>query len=204
MPSRAPRRPASGSGPSLHIPSWHAVLSDPTGDSDKDIVSELRCRHGLRRLTNGRLGTAPDTPVIRSTRVSHFVASLVRASACHVARPPARRRIGQWLDLLLFAGLSPARMELASLHGQSATPAIATAMGELARRPDANDGPPGHAQSADVGRGIEPARFQQAQRPWLEEVCAENALVIPRCVPPSRRLFRQILKGAKPADLLCR
>ena len=25
----APRRPASGSGLSLHTPSWHAVLSDP-------------------------------------------------------------------------------------------------------------------------------------------------------------------------------
>ena len=32
----APRRPASGSGLSLLIPSWHAVLSDP-GESDIDI-----------------------------------------------------------------------------------------------------------------------------------------------------------------------
>ena len=28
--------PASGSGLSLHIPSWHAVLSDP-GESDTDM-----------------------------------------------------------------------------------------------------------------------------------------------------------------------
>src|SRR5271165_6661232 len=32
----APRRPASGSGLSLLIPSWHAVLSDP-GESDIDM-----------------------------------------------------------------------------------------------------------------------------------------------------------------------
>jgi hypothetical protein len=32
----APRRPASGSGLSLLIPSWHAVLSDP-GEFDIDI-----------------------------------------------------------------------------------------------------------------------------------------------------------------------
>jgi len=32
----APRRPASGSGLSLLIPSWRAVLSDP-GESDIDI-----------------------------------------------------------------------------------------------------------------------------------------------------------------------
>jgi hypothetical protein len=32
----APRRPASGSGLSLLIPSWHAVLSDPE-ESDIDI-----------------------------------------------------------------------------------------------------------------------------------------------------------------------
>jgi hypothetical protein len=32
----APRRPTSGSGLSLLIPSWYAVLSDP-GDSDIDM-----------------------------------------------------------------------------------------------------------------------------------------------------------------------
>jgi hypothetical protein len=114
----APRRPASGSGPSLHIPSWHAVLSDPTGDSDKDIVSELRCRHSLRRLTNGRLGTSPrhsSNPFHTGVAFRGFTGSRF---GLPVARPPARRRIGQWLDLVLFAGLPPARMELASLHGQ--------------------------------------------------------------------------------------
>ena len=42
-----------------------------------------------------RLGT-PKIPAIRSTRASHFVASLVRfATACQVARPPARIRLGR-------------------------------------------------------------------------------------------------------------
>src|ERR1700746_2969290 len=36
----APRRPASGSGLSLLIPSWHAVLSDP-GESDIDIFQNF-------------------------------------------------------------------------------------------------------------------------------------------------------------------
>src|SRR6266850_7270326 len=87
----APRRPASGSELSLHIPSWHAVLSDP-GDSDTDNVPELRCRHGLRRLTNGSaLPTLPQS-VPRGRRISwlHWFAS---ATACQVARPPARIRL---------------------------------------------------------------------------------------------------------------
>src|SRR5215471_10006803 len=36
----APRRPTSGSGLSLLIPSWHAVLSDP-GDSDIDMFQNF-------------------------------------------------------------------------------------------------------------------------------------------------------------------
>jgi hypothetical protein len=36
----APRRPTSGSGLSLHIPSWHAALSDP-GESDIDIFQNF-------------------------------------------------------------------------------------------------------------------------------------------------------------------
>ena len=34
------RRPASGSGLSLRIPSWHAVLSDP-GESDIDMFQNF-------------------------------------------------------------------------------------------------------------------------------------------------------------------
>ena len=71
----APRRPASGSGLSLPIPSWHAVLSDP-GEFDIDIFP----RASMPTWPSPpyyRLGT-PDIPAIRSTRVFHFVASLVR------------------------------------------------------------------------------------------------------------------------------
>ena len=70
----APRRPTSGSGLSLHIPSWHAVLSDP-GEFDIDMS-----RTSMPTWPSPSyywLGT-PDTPAIRSTRVFHFVASLVR------------------------------------------------------------------------------------------------------------------------------
>src|SRR5450631_2403223 len=70
----APKRPASGSGLSLLIPSWHAVLSDP-GEFDIDI-QKLRCRH-WPSPNDHRLGT-PITPAIRSTRAVDFVASLVR------------------------------------------------------------------------------------------------------------------------------
>ena len=70
----APRRPASGSGLSLLIPSWHAVLSDP-GVLDP-TYPEIRCRH-WPSPNDHRLGT-PDTPAIRSARAVDFVASLVR------------------------------------------------------------------------------------------------------------------------------
>src|ERR1035437_8733241 len=70
----APRRPASGSGLLLLIPSWHAVLSDP-GEFDIDI-QKLRCRH-WPSPNDHRAGT-PDTPAIRSARAGDFVASLGR------------------------------------------------------------------------------------------------------------------------------
>src|ERR1700719_3808372 len=69
----APRRPASGSGLSLLIPSWHAVLSDP---GESDIVSRTSMPT-LPSPIDQRLGT-PDTPAIRSARAVDFVASLVR------------------------------------------------------------------------------------------------------------------------------
>ena len=70
----APKRRASGSGLSLLIPSWHAVLSDP-GEFDIDIQN-IRCRHWPSPIDH-RLST-PDTPAIRFTRAVDFVASLVR------------------------------------------------------------------------------------------------------------------------------
>jgi hypothetical protein len=47
----APRRPASGSGLSLLIPSWRAVLSD-SGEFDIEIQI-FDADIGLRRLTTG-------------------------------------------------------------------------------------------------------------------------------------------------------
>jgi hypothetical protein len=129
----APRRPASGSGLSLTIPSWHAALYDP-GEFDHRYGSVLRCRHGLRR--DLRLGT-PKIPAIRFTRGTYFgVSRFTYATACQVARPPLTDRTRSplpqraftsrlpavwspslplditttWAGLLLLAGLAPARM----------------------------------------------------------------------------------------------
>src|SRR5713226_7248595 len=86
----APRRPASGSGLSLLIPSWHAVLSDP-GESDIDIQN-FDADIGLRRMTTGSaLPRLPQSvPRGRSISWLHWFAS---ATACQVARPPVRIRL---------------------------------------------------------------------------------------------------------------
>ena len=138
----APGRPASGSGLSLLIPSWHAVLSDP-GESDIDICSRTSMPTSPSPHDH-RLGT-PNSPAIRSTRASHFVASLVRFR-CGLpgCSPPCTDRTGtlqpsgafttrlstDWspspllvmtttvTGLLLLAGLSPAGMA-ASLAARS-------------------------------------------------------------------------------------
>ena len=86
----APRRPASGSELSLHIPSWHAVLSDPE-EFDIDIQN-FDADIGLRRMTTGSaLPTLPQSvPCGRSISWLHWFAS---ATACQVARPPVRIRL---------------------------------------------------------------------------------------------------------------
>src|SRR5262245_3761441 len=71
----AHRRPASGSGLSLLIPSWHAALSD-LGEFDHRFGPEHRCRHWPSPWTKG-LGT-PNNPAIRFTRGTVFAATLVR------------------------------------------------------------------------------------------------------------------------------
>ena len=146
----APKRPASGSGLSLLIPSWHAVLSDP-GESDIDI-QKLRCRH-WPSPNDHRLGT-PITPAIRSTRAVDFVASLVRLRyGLPGCSPPVRIRLerpafedfyfqasngsvalpaagydynSDWTPLL--AGLSPAGMA-ASLAARSFSTEARTSVG---------------------------------------------------------------------------
>ena len=138
----APRRPASGSGLSLLIPSWHAVLSDP-GEFDIDIQI-FDADIGLRRLTTGSaLPTLPQS-VSRGFRISwlHWFAS---ATACQVARPPVRIRLDRpafgdfyfqafngsvslsvagynynsgWISFC-WRDSHPLEWQLASLHGQS-------------------------------------------------------------------------------------
>ena len=76
----APRRPASGSGLSLTIPSWHAALYDP-GEFDHRYGPVLRCRHGLRRDLSG--SALPNPPAIRFTRGTSFGASRFT----HLLRP---------------------------------------------------------------------------------------------------------------------
>ena len=57
----APRRPASGSGLSLTVPSWHAALYD-LGEFDHRYGPVLRCRHGLRRdLSSSALPKFPQS-----------------------------------------------------------------------------------------------------------------------------------------------
>jgi hypothetical protein len=88
----APRRPASGSELLLHIPSWHAALSNP-GKSDIDIFQNFDANIGLRRMTTGSaLPTLPQSvPRGRSISWLHWFAS---ATACQVACPPVRIRLG--------------------------------------------------------------------------------------------------------------
>jgi hypothetical protein len=64
----APRRPATGSRLSLHIPSSHAILND-SGDFNIDSSSQ-RCRHGLHREITG--SAFPIPPAIRFTRGHPF------------------------------------------------------------------------------------------------------------------------------------
>ena len=153
----APRRPASGSGLSLLIPSWHAILSDP-GESDIDI-QKLRCRH-WPSPNDHRLGT-PDNPAIRSTRAVDFVASLVRfryglpgcSSPCtdqtgtpqpsgtFTSRLSTDRSPSLSLDitttvtgLLCWRDSHPLEWQLASLHAHAGRRSSATVVGFLKGR----------------------------------------------------------------------
>jgi hypothetical protein len=90
----APRRPATGSGLSLHIPSWHAILYRPRGLQHRQFQTAMLTWPSPR---DHRLGI-PNTPAIRFTRGDHFGASTVHtfATACQFARPPVRIRPVSW------------------------------------------------------------------------------------------------------------
>src|ERR1700730_5799586 len=109
-------------------------------------VPELRCRHGLRRLTSGSALPILPQSVPRGRLISwlHWFAS---ATACQVARPPARIGLGRpalgdfysqafdrsvalpvaeydynsgWISFC-WRDLHPLEWQLASLHGQKET-----------------------------------------------------------------------------------
>ena len=70
-----PRRPTSGSGLSLSILSWHAVLNDP-GEFGHRHGPGRRCRLGLRRgLNSSALPLIPQS-VSRGARISGLPGSL--------------------------------------------------------------------------------------------------------------------------------
>jgi len=129
----APRRPTSGSGLSLTIPAWHAVLYDP-GEFEHRYGPVVRCRHGLRRdLSGSALPKFPQSasrgarlsglPGLLTLRPARLLAPLCRIEP--VSRPqraftsrlPAvwspslpLDMTTTWTGLLVLAGLSPAGM----------------------------------------------------------------------------------------------
>ena len=127
------RRPASGSGLSLTIPSWHAALYDP-GEFDHRYGPVLRCRHGLRRVLSGsalpkfpqsasggaRLSRLPGLLTLRPVRLLALLRRIEPASRpqrAFTSRLPAvwspSLPLGittTWTGLLVLAGLAPAGM----------------------------------------------------------------------------------------------
>ena len=75
----APKRPASGSGLSLHILCWHAALFDHGSSTSLSSRTTTSTRPSSRVE---RLGT-PKTPAIRFTRAMNFAASWFT----HLLRP---------------------------------------------------------------------------------------------------------------------
>src|SRR5271163_3053158 len=139
----APRRPAR-----FRAFTAHSFLAcrplRPRGVQHR-YVPELRCRHGLRRLTTGSALPKLPQSVPRGLRISwlHWFAS---ATACQAARPPVRIRLDRpafgdfyfqafngsvslsvagynynsgWISFC-WRDLHPLEWQLASLHGPAA------------------------------------------------------------------------------------
>ena len=129
----APRRPTSGSGLSLTIPAWHAVLYDP-GEFEHRHGPDRRCRHGLRRDLSGsalpkfpqsasrgaRLSRLPGLLTLRPARLLaplRRIEPVSRPQRAFTSRLPTARSpsppLGMtttWAGPLVLAGLSPAGM----------------------------------------------------------------------------------------------
>ena len=137
----APRRPASGSELLLHIPSWHAALSNP-GKSDIDIFQNFDANIGLRRMTTGSALQHSRNPFHAGGRFRGFTGSLPLRPARSLAplygsdwvlpQPPRTftsrlstyRSPSTLLDitttateLLCWRDSHPLEWQLASLHG---------------------------------------------------------------------------------------
>ena len=142
----APRRPASGSGLSLTIPAWHAVLYDPE-EFEHRHGPVLRCRHGLRRDLSGsalpkfpqsasrgaRLSRLPGLLTLRPVRLLALLRRIEPASRPQRAFTSRLSAVWSpalpldmtttWTGLLVLAGLSPAGMA-ASLAAPDPTPSF--------------------------------------------------------------------------------
>ena len=136
----APRQPASGSGLSLSILSWHAALNDP-GEFGHRHGPGRRCRLGLRRgLNSSALPLIPQS-VSRGARISGLPGSLALRPVRWLAplrwiRPglpsprglllPGFQQVGRlscrWISLqqvlnsFCWRDFHPLEWQLASLH----------------------------------------------------------------------------------------
>src|SRR6266700_3709883 len=90
MPSLcgAPRRPASGSGLSLLIPSWHAILYDP-GESDHRQFQSNDVGMAFAESRPARHSQSSRNPFHAGDDFRGYLVHTF-ATACQVARPPVR------------------------------------------------------------------------------------------------------------------
>jgi hypothetical protein len=84
----APRRPASGSGLSLLIPSWHAILYDP-GESDHRQFQSNDVGMAFAESRPARHSQSSRNPFHAGDDFRGYLVHTF-ATACQVARPPVR------------------------------------------------------------------------------------------------------------------
>jgi hypothetical protein len=84
----APRRPASGSGLSLTIPSWHAILSD-LGEFDHRPFQSSDVGVAFAGFSTARHSQSSRNPFRAGDDFRGFLVHTF-ATACQIARPPVR------------------------------------------------------------------------------------------------------------------